>query len=549
MLSKIIGCIFFFSVAVFPTYIHHVAVPNSVNALLRAELNNRFNGRNVTDRQIREFIQRMNAKGTYQRLIYEWHELNGHNTLSFDIVETPVIRNVMVKNLPMPKALIMNGLRNKKGIQFNYRYLDSDIRYINQVLTIEGYFLSSVKSYEVLDNGDIVIEIESPRLQGIEFIGLKETKPFVLFREIVSKKNTHVDRYFLDVDYQALSSLPYVAFVSSPSINYISSDNVTISYRVKERKINRLDIGIEELEKDQGVAIFSKFKLYHMFIYSDFLLLQAQLGYLNEWSVRTYHIHYQQPWLFNFYQFILDVKAFTMYRSELYQGHSTTYDTIRTGGSIHLTKPIKRLFLTTGAGVRSERVYPQTAGAFSSYNLNSLSVFMDWNTVKAPLNPKNGHRSKLIMDKGGQIFGVTLGGVDFTRVSLMHSQYVPIQDSVTMAYRFFGGVYYKPTNASTFETEKFSLGGSNSLRGYKELSFYGKYRWSFNIEPRYQFNDGLVGVLFLDGGFISDTIQSSLPFYYGYGTGVRFLNALVPLRLDLAYGNDLIFHFNVSQAF
>lgn len=548
MLSKIIGYLFFFSVVIFPTFIHHVQVPKSVDVALLSEVKNRFKGSFVTDRQIREFIQRMNAKGNYQRLIYQLNGLNGINTLSFDIVETPVIRNIIFKDLPISNALLMNGLRNKKGSQFNYRYLESDIRYINQVLDIEGYFLSSVRSYEVLDDGDIVIEIESPRLQGIEFIGLKETKPFVLFREIVSKKNTHVDRYFLDVDYQSLLSMPYFSSISSPSINYISSDNVTISYRVKERKINRLDIGIEELEKDQGVGIFSKFKLYHMFIYSDFLLFQAQLGYLNEWNIRTYQMHYQQPWIFNLYQFVLDVKAFTMFRSELYQGDSTTYDTIRIGGSIFLTKPIKKLFLTAGAGFRSERVYPQITDAFSTYNLNSLSVFIDWNTVKAPLNPKNGHRSKLIMDKGGQIFGVTLGGVDFTRISLMHSQYVPIQNSTTIAYRLFGGVYYKQTNASTFETEKFSLGGSNSLRGYKELSFYGNYRWSFNIEPRYQFNDGLMGVLFLDGGFISDAIQSA-PFYYGYGVGVRFLNALVPLRLDLAYGNDLILHFNVSQAF
>lgn len=174
-------------------------------------------------------------------------------------------------------------------------------------------------------------------------------------------------------------------------------------------------------------------------------------------------------------------------------------------------------------------------------------MFIDWNTVKIPLNPRNGHRSKLIIDKGGQIFGMALGGVDFTRISITHSQYLPIQSSITVAYRLFGGFYQKQTDTPTFETEKFSLGGSNSLRGYKELSFYGNYRWSFNIEPRYQFSDEFMGVAFLDGGFISDTIQNA-PFYYGYGAGVRFLNALVPIRLDLAYGNDLILHFNVSQA-
>lgn len=333
ILFKIIGYIFFFSVVVFPTYVHHVTARKTIDSTLLSELNNRFKGSIVTDRQIKEFIQHINAKGNYQKLIYELNKSNGINALVFDVVETPVIRNVTFNDLPVSKALILSGLRNKKGIQFNYRHLNSDIRYINQVLDIEGYFLSSVKSYEVSNDGNILIDIELPRLQGIEFIGLKETRPFVLFRELVSKKSKPIDRYFLDVDYRSLSSLPYFSSISSPSIHYISSNNVTISYRVKERKMNRLDIGIEELEKDQGLGIFSKFKLYHMFIYSDFLLLQAQLGYLNHWNVRTYQMHYQQPWLFNRYQFILDLKAFTMFRSELYQESSTTYDTIRTGGA------------------------------------------------------------------------------------------------------------------------------------------------------------------------------------------------------------------------
>ena len=297
------------------------------------------------------------------------------------------------------------------------------------------------------------------------------------------------------------------------------------------------------------MALFSKFKLYHAFIYSDFLVLQAQLGYLNHLNIRTYQIHYQQPWIFNRYQFIFDLKAFTMYRSELIQHESTPYDTVRTGGSVFLTKPIKRLYLLTGAGVRVERVYPQVEDDFSGYDLKSLSVFIELNRIKAPLNPKDGYRSKIVMDKGGDIFGVSMGGVDFTRFSITHAHYVPVSSEWTVAYRLFGGVYNKRTDTTTFETEKFMLGGSNSLRGYRELSFYGNYRASFNLEPRYQFNDSLMGVLFLDGGYISDSLQSSSSFHYGYGVGVRFLNSFMPIRLDLGFGNDVMLHFNVSQTF
>ena len=102
------------------------------------------------------------------------------------------------------------------------------------------------------------------------------------------------------------------------------------------------------------------------------------------------------------------------------------------------------------------------------------------------------------------------------------------------------------------------MGGANSLRGFQEFSYYGDYRLSMNIEPRYQFNEGLMGVVFLDMGYIADSLYSidfssgsefMENFHYGYGGGIRILNSLLTLRFDLAYGDDLILHFNVSQMF
>ncbi len=550
MRFKLIGVILvlFYSLGV-AKVVHQVDVSNSHDPQLKTRLVEAFKGRVVNDEQISEVVKRIYSEGVYQRVDYSLTTTNGVTTLRFDVVSLPVIQSIRFRHLPISEKLVMKGMRNSVGKPFNYHYLDSDIRYINQLLDMQGYFLASVKSFQILPNGVLSIDIESPRLVGVEFIGLQSTKSSVVYREIVSKNGTYVDRYFLDVDYQSLMSLPYFSSVSAPNINYISSDNVTVSYRVKERKMNRLDIGVEELEKDQGVALFSKFKLYHAFIYSDFLVLQAQLGYLNQLNIRTYQIHYQQPWIFNRYQFIFDLKAFTRYRSELIPNDSTPYDTIRTGGSVFLTKPIKRLYLMTGAGVRFEQVYPQVEDHFSGYDLKSLSIFIELNRIKTPLNPKDGYRSKIVMDKGGNIFGVSMGGVDFTRFSVTHTHFVPVSSKWTLAYRLFGGAYNKRTDMTTFETEKFMLGGSNSLRGYKELSFYGNYRASFNLEPRYQWNDSLMGVLFLDGGYISDSLQVPSSFYYGYGIGVRFLNSFMPIRVDLGVGDDVMLHFNVSQTF
>ena len=365
MLSKIICFVLIFYTTVFSIYVHEVEVPNDRLLDVKQRLQDKFQGTTVTDKQIQDVIRTLYSEGIYRSIEYSFVSKNDVNVLRFNIVAMPVIQSIRFNQLPISKHRVLEKMKNKRGLPLNFVYLDADVKMINQLLLKEGFFLASVKSFQIVSNGTLYIDIESPRLSRIELIGIQSTKPSVLYREIVSKNGQYVDRFFVDLDYQSLMSLPYFSSVSPPSINYVSSDNVTISYQVKERKMNRFDIGIEELEKDQGVALFSKFKLSHALIYSDFLVLQAQLGYLNKLNIRTYQLHYQQPWLFNRYQFILDIKAFTMYRSELIQGDSLPKDTIRTGASTFLTKPIKRLSLLTGAGVKLERVYPQSNDAFT----------------------------------------------------------------------------------------------------------------------------------------------------------------------------------------
>ena len=57
-------------------------------------------------------------------------------------------------------------------------------------------------------------------------------------------------------------------------------------------------------------------------------------------------------------------------------------------------------------------------------------------------------------------------------------------------------------------------------------------------------------VLFLDGGFIQNEYSQLFDtLHTGYGLGIRFLETVVPIRVDLARGNDTMVHFNVSQTF
>ena len=214
------------------------------------------------------------------------------------------------------------------------------------------------------------------------------------------------------------------------------------------------------------------------------------------------------------------------------------------------TKSFKLLKLNIGAGTRYERVSPQTSGEFKSYDLRSISLFIDQNKVRNFTNPKKGYRSKISYDLGGDIAGIDVGGVAFSRFSLNHSHYFPVTENQVFAARLFGGIFKKQSLISTFESEKFSLGGANSLRGYQEFAMYGNYRLSFNLEQRIMVNRYTTFALFYDGGYINDSFDLLFDdYYHGYGFGFRWFNTFMPIRLDFGFGEDFIIHLNVSQTF
>ena len=68
---------------------------------------------------------------------------------------------------------------------------------------------------------------------------------------------------------------------------------------------------------------------------------------------------------------------------------------------------------------------------------------------------------------------------------------------------------------------------------------------------RYILNKKLTLVSFFDAGLIyDDASQGSWDHLkYGYGVGVRYFTNVIPIRFDLAWGEDFILHFNISNMF
>ena len=133
----------------------------------------------------------------------------------------------------------------------------------------------------------------------------------------------------------------------------------------------------------------------------------------------------------------------------------------------------------------------------------------------------------------------------------------------TFAYKVVGGVM----SDGTKESQKFWVGGGNSLRGYDGGFFKGTQKLVATIENRTQLNDIVGFVVFADVGrawkqngrdpsYTRDNKDFGRNIGTTAGVGLRLNTPIGPLRFDFGWpvGNKMDddgmkFYFNMGQSF
>ncbi len=110
------------------------------------------------------------------------------------------------------------------------------------------------------------------------------------------------------------------------------------------------------------------------------------------------------------------------------------------------------------------------------------------------------------------------------------------------------------------ESDLYRIGGTNTLRGYREKQFGGNRALWCNFEYRFLFSERSFGFLFLDNGYFlrsadpSKSISELSQFKTGYGLGVNLETGLGVLSVSFALANGDSFkegkiHFGIINEF
>lgn len=238
------------------------------------------------------------------------------------------------------------------------------------------------------------------------------------------------------------------------------------------------------------------------------------------------------------------------------------YSERRTGGAVSFSRPYRDRSIT-GVSARYERV---NTPLITQQNLNfiqqdgevgAISFNKTWNSRDLDLDPSRGKFIRVDLEPGYSVikpvgtipspegrFGFLKVGFDYRAYFTPDKRRRTMQDDsfVVNAFRLRGGA----VSGTVPFFEQFFAGGPDSVRGYFQDRFWGKYMLVSTFEHRRPVSNAFSLVGFFDygsawGGYtgVNDFSQSSSPsFKISYGLGIRFRTKIGAIRIEYAINGD-----------
>lgn len=408
-------------------------------------------------------------------------------------------------------------------------------------------------------NLKILPERES-RIDLIEIKGNNSTKDYVILRELrITPGEIYEQRKIEDIP-RRLNRLRFFDPVRTPEFYFNSKNEGVLVIEVKERVTNNFDgiIGYMPPRTDNEKGYITglvNISLRNLFGTGRAAAIRWQQ--LDRYS-QEIELKYLEPYFFNF-PFNLNGRVHqrkqdTTYVQRLFEGSVEYLATEDITASVNFA---------TESVIPTETVIPR----FTVFNSTSITTGL-----------------ALKYDTRDDVFAPTSGALFITSYSFSRKKINGPEQFLTAAilkninlqratadfhffYEFFQnqvatiGIHWRELQGSFFEvSDLYLLGGTNSLRGYRENQFLGaRIAWT-NLEYRLLMGRRSYGFLFFDTGYYllnedkSRNITGSEAFKIGYGLGLNLETAIgvITVSFALAKGesfSDGKIHFGLVNEF
>jgi outer membrane protein insertion porin family len=478
--------------------------------------------------------------------------------LIYKVNENPKIKSIQIKgNSIFSDIYIQQNIKNKSGNIMNMKYLREDQEKITNLYHEKGYNLFKFHNIDFDKNGTLIFNVSEGEITDIHIEGLKTLTPDIILRDLHLQPKRIFNSNLLNEDREKLLRKGYFSDVYFPGLTEsIDKRKVSIAYKVTEKKVNLLDLGLEQEDEYQGRVVgFLRGDINHIFQQTDVLAGKTQFSLdENSLEIISYSGRYTQPWLLNMVPVSFSFGFWDEYRHEFLtidRSRTELHKITRLGTDVVLGFPLIRDRLMLLTRYKAEKVVPPSQ--LSPYTISSLAGILSYQSISNWNNPKRGTYWKLEIEKGGNLGVINLRGLDFSRVNIKYATFFQLSKASVLGFHNYMGIFRSShENINTFDAEGYEIGGAASLRGYKEeYAFIGSRKIAFNLEYRHDLTDAFQGVLFLDAGKVFETGWSFSPssFTLSKGFGFRFFTPIGAVRTDFSFGEAFIIHFGLGQMF
>ena len=511
--------------------------------------------------------------------------------LDFAVTVNPITTGVSFEgNTVYTSEVLTKFMDLQPGQVLNSVYVGQKVQGINAAYARDGYMLAHVDGIRVDDQGVLHVHIVEGIVEDIVPAGNKKTRDKVITREFVQKKGKPFNKFLVRRSVERVYNL---GFFDDVNVRMLPGDqdpnNVIIEIDVLEHKTGTITLGAG-YSKSDGLMGIIEFGEDNFRGTGDKFKVHWEIG--GKKKYKNYQISYLKPWIdskgtslgFSFFNredeytdYNEDGNEVAEYNKKsrgfnisfgrqtgeytrdylTLESRKDTYkwDSDDSSGYRYDTDAISN---TTGSGNDWNNTNPSTGGSwnFASNNyvknnfgrINSITWQKVYDSRDNIYDPTRGRRISYTAQWAGHGLG---GDFDFYKFTAEARMYKKLGAKNVLAFRARGGFIQGDAPYS----QLFTLGGADSLRGYEDDQFRGKYMYNATLEFRFPIVKKVSGVLFTDIGDAWDApnvtwYNSKKTFNYGVGAGVRITTPIGPVKLDYGVGKHKNkFHFSFGTQF
>lgn len=505
--------------------------------------------------------------------------------LDFAVTVNPITTGVSFEgNTVYTSEVLTKFMDIQPGQVLNSVYVGQKIQGINAAYARDGYMLAHVDGIRVDDQGVLHVHIVEGIVEDIIPAGNKKTRDKVITREFVQKKGKPFNKFLVRRSVERVYNL---GFFDDVNVRMLPGEqdpnNVIIEIDVLEHKTGTITLGAGYSKSDglMGIIEFGEENLRGT---GDKFKVHWEIG--GKKKYKNYQISYLKPWIdskgtslgFSFFnredeytdynedgnevaEYNKKSRGFNISFGRQTGEYTRDYLTLESRKDTYKFDPDENSengfrYDKNGAGTGPDNHNPNGSHNFRAENyignnfgrINSITWQKVYDSRDNIYDPTRGRRISYTAQWAGHGLG---GNFDFYKFTAETRMYKKLGAKNVLAFRARGGFIQGDAPYS----QLFTLGGADSLRGYEDDQFRGKYMYNATLEFRFPIVKKVSGVLFTDIGDAWDApnvtwYNSKKTFNYGVGAGVRVTTPIGPVKLDYGVGKHKNkFHFSFGTQF